>query len=132
MTYNHSKGTMTAWYAYNGLTTDQNNQNTRSFLPATHKAGLTERVFLDADWTLNVNYTFQDSIEYAPGFIAGLDTINRLDLTLSRKISRGKGEFMIGVADLLNETTAPVIEQGHFSGHETPGRMFFARVQLKF
>ena len=132
MTYKHSKGRMTAWYAYNGLTTDQNNQNTRSFLPATHKAGLTERVFLDDDWTLNANYSFQDSIEYAPGFIAGLDTINRLDLTLSRKISRGKGEFMIGASDLLNETTAPVIEQGHFSGHETPGRMFFARVQLKF
>ena len=39
---------------------------------------------------------------------------------------------MVGVADVLNETTDYVVEQGHFTGHETPGRMFFAKLQLKF
>jgi outer membrane cobalamin receptor len=132
LTYYNSKGKLTAWYAYNGLDTDQTNQSTRSFPPATHKAGLTGRVFLNADWTLNANYAYQNGVPYAPGIIAGLHTYNRLDLVLSRKFAKDKGEFMIGVADVLNENTDRVIEQGHFTGHETPGRMFFTSVQLKF
>jgi outer membrane cobalamin receptor len=131
LTYCNSKGRLKAWYAYNGLDTDQKDQSTRSFPPAAHKAGLTGRVFLSADWTLNANYAYQNGVEYAPGLLSGLHTYNRLDLTVSRKFNKDKGEFVIGVADVLNETTDTVIEQGHFSGHETPGRMFFARAQFR-
>jgi len=132
LTYHNSKGKLTAWYAYNGLETDQTDQSTRSFPPASHKAGLTGRVFLDADWTFNSNYVFQNGVPYDSSLIGGLHSFNRLDLTLSRKFAKDKGEFMIGVADVLSKTTDPVFEAGHFTAHETPGRMFFARLQLKF
>jgi len=132
LTYHNSKGRLTAWYAYNGLEMDQTDQSTRSFPPAAHKAGLTGRVFLDANWTLNGNYVFQNGVAYNPSLIGGLRSFNRLDLTLSRQFAKGSGEFMIGVADVLNKTTDPVFEAGHFTAHETPGRTFFARVQLKF
>jgi len=75
---------------------------------------------------------FQNGVPYDPSLIGGLHSFNRLDLTLSRKFAKGRGEFMIGVADVLNKTTDPVFEAGHFTAHETPGRMFFAGLQLKF
>jgi outer membrane cobalamin receptor len=131
LTYHHSKCRLTAWYAYNGLEMDQIDQSTRSFPPAAHKAGLTGRVFLDDNWTLNSNYVFQNNVEYDQSLIGGLHTFNRWDLSLSRKFAQEKGEFMIGVADVLNETTDPVFAAGHFTAHETPGRMFFVRAQLK-
>jgi iron complex outermembrane receptor protein len=132
LTYRHSKWSLTAWYAYNGLTTDQYGQNTRSLAPAAHKAGLTARVFLDADWTLNSNYAFQNGVEFTPALLGPLRTSNRWDLSLSRKFAKGRGELMIGVTDVLNETTDPVYDAGGFSALETPGRTFFGRLQLTF
>ena len=132
LAYHNTQGKVTAWYAYNGLATDDYGQNTRSFPPAAHKAGLTVRVFLDADWTLNSNYAFQNGIEYSPSIMRSLHTSNRWDLTLSRKFAKSKGEFMVGVSDVLNKTTDPVCDAGYFTAIETPGRMFFARLQITF
>ena len=120
------------WYAYNGFETDQKDQSTRSFPPASHKAGLTGRVFLDDKWTFNSNYVFQNSVKYDQGLAEGLKTYQRWDLTLARKFAQKRGEFMIGVSDLLNETQNPVFGAGHLTSLETPGRMFFARLQFKF
>jgi hypothetical protein len=64
--------------------------------------------------------------------VEGPQSFHRLDLTLSRKFAKGKGELMIGVADVLNKTNSPVFDSGYLSAHETPGRMFFGRVQIKF
>jgi iron complex outermembrane receptor protein len=132
LTYHNSKGKLTVWYGYNGLALDELNQSTRSFPPASHKAGLTGRVYLDPDWTLNSNYVFQNGIKENQGIEKELISFNRLDLTLSRKIAKGQGELMIGVADVPNKTTNPVFDAGYFSAHETPGRMFFGRLQIHF
>ena len=59
-------------------------------------------------------------------------SFNRLDLTLSRKFAKGNGELMIGVADILNKTTDPFFDTGYLTANETPGRTFFARLQIKF
>jgi hypothetical protein len=53
-------------------------------------------------------------------------------LNLSRKFAKDKGELMIGVADILNKATDPVFDAGYYAAIETPGRMFFGRLQLKF
>lgn len=132
LTYHNSKGRLKAWYAYNEFETDQTDQSTRSFPPATHKAGLSGHMSLDSHWTVNSNYTFQNGIEFDQSLMASLHSFNRWDVTLSRKFAKERGEFMIGVTDILNENTDPVIGAGHFTALETPGRMFFARVQLKF
>ena len=132
LTYSLQKAMLKVWYGYNGFTTDQYAQDTRSITPAKNKAGLTGRFTLDDNWTFNTNYTFQDKIETYGNTFIDLRKFHRLDLTLSRKFADGKGEFMFGVADLLNGTTDPVLPTSAYTGLETPGRMFFTRLQMKF
>ena len=134
LSWQHKMGKITAWYAYNALVTDEFGQNTRSFLPAQHKTGISSRWHLDKDWTFNTNYAFQDEIHTygTNGTLEDPRGFHRLDLTLSRKFAEGKGELMIGVTDVLNKTSDPVIDSGYMTAHETPGRTFFARLQLHF
>jgi len=42
------------------------------------------------------------------------------------------GELIIGITDVLNETTYLVFDSGHGAALETPSRMFFVRLQYKF
>jgi outer membrane receptor protein involved in Fe transport len=113
----------------------------RSFSPARHEAGLTYRYFLDKNWAFNSNYSYMGiseaydnsnvgTIQYSP--YNKTETMNRLDLSVSRKISQGRGEFMIGMTDLFNKTNPAASDFNNFTGFETPGRTFFARIQLKF
>ena len=128
------KGKLSIWYAYNDFQEDTSQQGIRSYLPAKHKAGLTGRLFLSDGWTFNANYKCMSSCR-----VLSLDTTlmdagssNRLDLSVAKEFAKGKGEFMIGVSDVLNETNDPHFGIGQLSAHETPGRMFFVRMQLKF
>jgi outer membrane receptor for ferrienterochelin and colicin len=132
LTLRHRTGKITAWYAYNAFVTDQFGQITRSLSPAEHKAGLNTRWYLDKDWTLNTNYVFQSDIGMFGAVVKDPHSFHRLDLTLSRKFAKGKGELMFGVTDLLNETTDPVFDSGNLTAMETPGRMFFGRLQIQF
>jgi iron complex outermembrane receptor protein len=132
LTLRHKTGKITAWYAYNAFVTDEFGQITRSLAPAEHKAGLNTRWYLDKDWTFNTNYVFQNGINMFGAVVKDPCSFHRLDLTLSRKFAKGKGELMIGVTDVLNETTDPVFDSGNMTALETPGRMFFGRVQIQF
>jgi outer membrane receptor protein involved in Fe transport len=133
--------TLSAWYSYHILDLEYRTQIIRSFSPARHQAGLTYRYFLDKNWTFNANYSYTGiseaydhsdvgDIQYSP--YNETVTMNRLDLTISRKICRCGGEFMVGVADIFNKTEPAAYDFTNFTGFETPGRMFFARLQLKF
>ena len=127
-------GKFSAWYAYNGFQTDVTNQDLRSYTPARHKVGLTGRLFLEDGWVLNANYRYADTT-FATGvneMLLDADLTHRLDLTVSKKIARGKGELMLGVSDVFNETEGPNTAVGQFTAHDVPGRTFFARLQLKF
>jgi len=132
LAWQHRMGKITAWYAYNALTTDEFAQITRSLSPAQHKTGLSSRWYLNENWTFNTNYVFQNGIDMFTSVVKDPHSFHRLDLTLSRRFAKDKGELMIGVMDILNQTTAPVACTGNLTAHETPGRMFFARLQLKF
>ena len=90
-------------------------------------------MFLTDDLVFNANYTYYDAIRH-PGFlINGTSPLShRLDLTLSKKIAKGKGEIMIGVSDVFNKTAGPVFGIAEFVAHETPGRTWFARWQMNF
>lgn len=60
---------------------------------------------------------------------------HRLDVTLAKEFVFGKasGELMIGVTDIFNQTEQQVSSEAHtFINHETPGRTFFGRLQLRF
>jgi len=132
LTWQHKMGTVRAWYAYNALVTDEFGQVTRSIPPSQHKIGLNGRWYVDKDWTFNTNYVFQSAVK-AFGTSAGdAKCSDRLDLTLSRKFAKGEGEFMVGVMDVLNKNTEPVYDSVNITALETPGRTFFARLQIKF
>jgi len=132
LAFENSKGKLSAWYAYNGFTTDQFEQGIRAMWPAKHKAGLTARLFLPDGWTFNANYAYNDVIGAYNNILIGAHAFNRLDLTIAKEIADGKGEIMIGVSDLLCKTNKAITDVGALTAHETPGRMFFARVQLRF
>jgi outer membrane cobalamin receptor len=132
LTWQHKTGSIRAWYAYNALVTDECGQVTRSILPAQNKAGLNNRWYVDKDWTFNTSYVFQSAVK-AYGTAAGdVKCSNILDLTLSRKFAKGKGELMFGVTDVLNKNTDPVYDSVNMTALETPGRTFFVRLQFKF
>jgi iron complex outermembrane receptor protein len=127
-------GKISAWYAYNDFKEDSSQQGIRAYVPAEHKAGLTGRLFLSDGWTFNANYKYTDTTRKLD-----LDTTllevgpsHRLDLDLAKEFAKGKGEFMIGVSDLLNKTDGPNFAIGQLTAHDVPGRMFFARMQLRF
>lgn len=137
----NDNSTLSAWYTYHQLDLDDHAQVIRSFDPARHKTGLLYRWFVDKNWVFNLNYsnsifsTAYDAsstgdAQYSP--FNETETINRLDLSVSRKILQGDGELMVGVADVFNKTSSAASDYNNFTGHETPGRMFFGRIQIHF
>lgn len=119
------------WYAYADLIMQKSDVQARCYAPAKNKAGLTCRLFPDKFWTINVNYSYMTKTEPL-GPLFEPDMRHRLDLTVSRKIANGKGEWMVGVADVLNKTEGPNFGQGQAMAYDIPGRTFFARVQIYF
>ncbi len=132
LAYGNKKGKLSAWYAYNILETDQYGQGLRAIWPAKNKVGLTGRLFLSDDWTFNTNYVYNDVAPAYGSTLIDARVFSRLDLTIAKKIADGKGEFMFGVSDVLNKTNKVTFDIGELTGHETPGRMFFVRLQLRF
>lgn len=127
-------GKISAWYAYNAFQEDVSQQGIRAYVPAEHKAGLTGRLFLSDGWTFNANYKYTGATRVLDldTTLVDADESHRLDLTIAKQFAKGNGEFMIGVSDLLNKTDDAHFAIGQLTAHETPGRMFFARMQLKF
>jgi outer membrane receptor protein involved in Fe transport len=137
----NGNSTLSVWYDYHYLDLDNYAQVIRSFNPARHKTGLRYRWFIDKNWVFNVNYSntiISDAIDLSNTGVVQYSpynqkqTINRLDLTISRRIAQGNGELMIGVADVLNKTCPAAYDFTNFTGYETPGRMFFGRLQIHF
>ena len=128
-------GKLSAWYAYNDFEPDQSGQAFRAYLPAKHKVGLTGRLFLDDGWTLNGNYKFTsvtDGEHANPLNVINPARSHRLDLGVAKEVFNGRGELMIGVSNLLDRTNDSISGVGMLTDHETPGRMLFVRLQLRF
>ncbi len=123
---------LSAWYAYNDFHRDQADQNLRSYGPAKHKVGLTGRLFFTDSWTINANYRYTTTTPPFASTVSAVGQSHRLDFGIARGFADGKGEVMVGVSDVLNETNGPNYGMGQLTAHETPGRIFFARMQRKF
>jgi len=126
------RGKLSLWYAYNDFEEDQSKQSVRSFLPAKHKTGITGRLFCGGGWTLNANYRFANTTPGNPSVGNDVAASHRLDLAVSKEFARGRGEVLVGVRDLLNKTHRGIYQDSSLTAHDTPGRMFFAEIQLKF
>ncbi len=135
LAYEDTNKKLSVWYAYDNFELDQSNQPIRAYRPVKHKCGLTGRLFLDGGWTMNANLKISGTTPKNPHFEsneANLGSFNRLDLTLAKQFADGRGELMFGVSDLLNKTREATVETITMTGHETPGRMFFTRLQYQF
>jgi len=126
-------GRLSAWYAYNDFQEDESHQRIRSYAPAQHKAGVSGRLFLAGGWVFNANFRYTGTTPViGDTTIYDVGTSHRLDLAVAKQFSNGRGEVMIGVSDVFNNTRGPHFAIGGLTAHETPGRTFFARVQLRF
>lgn len=132
LTWQHKTASIRGWYSYNVLLTNQQGQVTRSLSPAKNKTGLLCRLYLNRNWTFNSSYTYQSTINTFNTAAGNIKSSHLVDLTLSRKLANGKGELMVGVADLFNNHTDPVYDSVNVTALETPGRTFFARLQFSF
>ena len=125
-------GKYSAWYAHNDFRTDRANQNLRSYAPAENKVGLAGRWFMSDGWTVNSNYRYTDITRPYSSTAKNIPASHRFDVSVSKKLCDGNGEFMLGVNDILNKTDGPNYQVGEIATHETPGRTFFVRLQMKF
>jgi len=126
-------GKLSAWYAYNDFQEDIYKQLIRSYAPARHKVGLTGRLFLNDGWALNANYRYTGTTPVVGDtMIFDIGESHRLDLAVAKQFAEGRGELMVGVSDIFNNTNGPNFGIGQVTAHETPGRTFFVATQLRF
>lgn len=131
LTFTQDNLTAAVWYAYNEFELDRPGQNIRGHLPSENKVGARARVHLFDSLTLSANYRYSDAQNDEGQFVTGIPTNHRLDLTIAQALGQ-RGEIMVGVTDLFDDTdfAAPAVTS--FAPHETPGRSFFLRMQLHF
>ncbi|MCG8375312.1 MAG: TonB-dependent receptor, partial [Chlorobiales bacterium] len=123
------------WYAYNGFDADSLGRF-RAYGPARHKIGLRGRLQCGRGWTLNSNYRYTNT---TPSLVGGGSVPakiphanHRLDLTVIKSFNEERGEWVLGVSDICNETNGPHLGLSDLTGHETPGRIIFTRMRYKF
>lgn len=119
------------WYAFNEFETEHRHQSIRAFLPAGNKVGLKLRWRIDENWTFNGQYAYSDPVDEDVSDYS-IESLNHLDLTVSRAFMENKGEVMLGVMDLLTKEYDPVVGLDQTSSHTVPGRTFFCRLQVAF
>ncbi len=119
-----------AWYGYNGFHSPQKERRFRSFRPARHQAGAELLADLPAGFRAACLYKYSTAI-HTPA-TKSIPVTNRVDLTLGKVFAGGNATFQVGAEDLFRRTDKAVHGIGSFTGHETPGRTFFARLILTF
>lgn len=125
-------GKLSVWYAFNDFRTDNQGQDTRSFFPARHKVGATGRLFLPHDFAVNLNYRYTDVTGVNKSLGESASASHRLDLALTKALGGGHGEVAVGIADVLDSSRRAIMPIGALTAHETPGRVFFLRAQVRF
>jgi outer membrane receptor for ferrienterochelin and colicin len=126
-------GKLSLWHAWNNFQVDTPHQVLRTYMPAQHKVGLTGRLYLSNGLTFNANYRYKSTTPVSGDTtIFPVDPDHRLDLSISKTFAHGNGEWMLGVTDVFNKTQGPNWTIGSLSSFETPGRMFFTRIQIHF
>lgn len=133
LAYESHEWRLSGWAAYNGFETDSAETDIRAFSPARFKAGVTGRVSLPWESTLSANYRWTNTTPVA-NELSGepVGPSHRLDVTLAKSIFDGRGEVMIGVSDLFDDTDQAILGIGDTAAHETPGRSLFVRLQFTF
>ncbi len=131
LNYTYDGGRLYAWYAYNELELDRQDQDVRAFLPADHSAGLGIRHELCDGLIGNADFRYTNSSRISP-LATSAGATSALDLALTMKVLQSRGEVQVGVHDLFDSTSGAVLNLGGSNRHETPGRTLFVRFQYRF
>lgn len=125
---------LSLWYAYNELVTDNSADAIRAYFPARHKAGIRYGCRMIDNWHFQANYIYNDAIHVNTSNSPSDDApvFHRLDLTLGNKLFNENTDILFGVSDVLNKTSGPNYDVSYFTSYETPGRTFFARIRHIF
>ena len=129
-----TNGSVSFWYGLNEFCPQFDDQSIRAYEPATHKIGLKGRLYLPDGWTVSGAYRFTGNTPSDPAFITidQIDASHRIDLSLAKRVWGDRAEIMVGVRDLLDETQQIIYGTGDLYAHETPGRIFYVRLQAEF
>ena len=128
----NEKGELSAFYNHNVIRPDAEN-TARAFLTSENNAGLTGRLFLPHGFVFNTNFRYTDQTEIGDVvWDVDVEKSFRLDFTISKKVFGEHGELMFGVSDVLNDVTPAHASTTTLFPHETPGRTFFARLQISW
>ena len=130
--FKFDKAKLAMWYTYNHLETDHYAQMLRAAYPARHKAGITGRLRMQKNLSLNMNYSYNDSNHNYGNTNQDSPMFHRCDLSLSKSFHNKSGEIMVGVTDIFNRDSDPVYATGGYTAYTIPGRTFFVRIQHSF
>jgi len=132
LSYKIDKLNLSAWYAYNGFDLERSDQDIRAFQPSPNKVGATARYSITEEWTLAANYRWSDVTPATPFSGEDVSSYHRFDLAMTRSFAGNRGEALIGIQDIFDQSGRTVTGVGAFNQHSTPGRELFARLQFKF
>ncbi|HZW10823.1 MAG TPA: TonB-dependent receptor [Phycisphaerales bacterium] len=133
LTFTCERGRLSLWYALNDFDMTADAPNARALAPAEHEFGLRSRYSITERLTGSLNYAYSSPTEGDPLGAPDVPEYHRLDLTLAAKLFESRGELMVGVLDVFDETALAVNSTGAESSVvETPGRTLFVRLQVRF
>lgn len=124
---------LSVWYAYNGFDADDSGQF-RSYAPAAHKVGCRGRLHIGQGWTLFSQYRYTGTTHSLMGTSKAQQIKNRhrMDISVAKRFLENRAEILVGIRDLFNNDDGPNLGLPEMTGHETPGRTAFARMNYQF
>jgi iron complex outermembrane receptor protein len=132
LAYRWKWGLLSAWYSHHELEPDRSVQPMRAYLSSPDSAGLSCRLFLPHQVTLNLNYRGDFGTIVNQQGEGDAQGHQRIDATVTKRFSGERFELQLGVRDLLDQTGEAVGGVSSTTKHDVAGRTFFARFQVKF
>jgi hypothetical protein len=122
------------WYSYCGFRAEQDPVILRASPPSPNKVGATFEWQPADQWVATLNYRYADLTPGDAGANSTARAFHQMDVSVLRQFPTIRGELLLGVSDLFNNTSIPVRDIGSAAtpAHVTPGRRFVGRVQFVF
>lgn len=122
-----------AYYAYAYFRADRPDALLRANPPSPHKAGVGIEWGFAERFDANLWYRYNDQTPGDSGADQSTRMFHQMDLNVLYHFYDGRGELLIGVVDLFNDTAYTTSDIGTIGQPEpTPGRTFVVRGQVNF
>ncbi len=127
---NRMHGQAFARYFHSHMSAGQSNLRIRTNSAVHRQTKLAARWRLPRQWSLHARYRLSAAGgEQMPRSGGGS---SRLDLSVSKKLSQGRAEMVLGVSNSLSNNAVVDSSAGKGGSGETSARTLFASVQVRF